>query len=163
YFLEVQEGVQYLQDVWPETDAMVAVLENAPRGRLLDVGTGCGIVAIEAAARGHSGVATHLFETALQVARFNARLNPGGIDFRQGHLFEPVSDEKFDLILTAPHYGQIYDQLRCEVLRAGPRCLTATGKLVLATQLEWEEPPDGARRLGVECLLRPLAEAGMRV
>src|ERR1044071_2462035 len=58
YFLELGEGKQYHQDVWPETDALLEVLAAAQPGRCLDIGTGCGILAIEAAARGHSVVAT---------------------------------------------------------------------------------------------------------
>src|SRR5687767_6204013 len=53
FYLMDLGGAEYHQDVWPETDALLGALEAAPPGTLLDVGTGCGIVAIEAAARGH--------------------------------------------------------------------------------------------------------------
>jgi len=161
YVMEIDRHDVYRQDVWPETDAMLALLDGAPPGRLADIGTGCGIVAIEAAARGHRVVATDLHGVALELARANAALNglEGAIEFRQGHLFAPLADEKFDLILTAPHYGRIFDQLRLEVLTDGPRCLAPGGRLGLATQLEWQA--DGP--LAAEHLLRPLAERGARV
>ncbi len=162
YFLELGEGRQYHQDVWPETDALLDVLGASQAGRFLDVGTGCGIIAIEAAARGHSVVATDLYETAVELARFNARLNAvEGIDFRVGHLLVPVAGERFDLLLTAPHYGRVFDQLRLEVLRAGLDCLSPNGRLFLATALEWDQ----GGPLGVESVLRPIVQngAGVRV
>jgi radical SAM protein with 4Fe4S-binding SPASM domain len=162
YFLELDEGEQYHQDVWPETDALIAELERAPAGRCLDVGTGCGIIAIEAALRGLPVVATDLYPTAVELARWNARLNGAeGIDFRVGHLFEPVVGERFDLVLTAPHYGRVFDQLRIEVLRASLDHLTPDGRLCLATALEWEE----GQAPGVESVLRPLEArgAGIRI
>jgi SAM-dependent methyltransferase len=157
YLLEIGgDAVEYVQDVWPETDALLDELAAAAPGRLLDVGTGSGVVAVEAAARGHDVVATDLFDTALALARFNAILNgqAHAIDFRCGHLFEPVAGLRFDLVLTAPHYGRVFDQLRLEVLQSATACLSPTGKLALATALEWrDEQP-----LAIEPQLRPLAE-----
>ena len=154
--------VEYRQDVWPETDALLDVLDGARAGRLLDVGTGCGIVAIEGAARGHRVVATDLYPSALWLARWNAALNRvEGIDFRVGHLLEPVRGERFDLVLTAPHYGRVFDQLRLEVLVDGPAHLADGGLLALATQLEWEGE-DGPLA-AVEALLAPLFRDGAAV
>src|SRR5690242_4349894 len=86
---------EYRQDLWPETDALLELLETAPPGRLLDMGTGTGVLAVEAAARGHRVTATDLYEKTLDLARFNAQLNDiDSIDFRQGHLFEPARGEK---------------------------------------------------------------------
>jgi SAM-dependent methyltransferase len=158
YLLGLGVAGEYEQDLWPETDAMLAVLEGVAPGRLLDVGTGCGVVAIEAAARGFAVVATDLYDSTVALARLNAQLNDvDGIDFRTGHLFEPVAGERFDLVLTAPHYGRTSDQLRVEVLRAAPEHLTVDGRLLLATQLEWED--DGP--LGIESVLRPLVARGL--
>lgn len=163
YVMELGGSGEYHQDVWPETDALLSALEGADPGRLLDVGTGTGIVAIEAAARGHRVVATDLYPVTLQLARFNAALNgfSASIDFRQGHLFDPVVGERFDLILTAPHYTRVNDQLRLEALRCGPAHIAPGGRLVVATVLEWEGQ-DGPLA-AVEALLRPLAERGAAV
>lgn len=157
YVLELGGTLEYVQDVWPETDALLDVVARAPAGlRVADVGTGSGVLAVEAAARGHRVVATDLYDTALQLARFNALLNGADVDFRRGHLFEPLADGAFDLVVTAPHYGREADQLRLEVFRDGPRVLADGGRLVLASQLEWQ----GDGPLAVEPLLRARAKAG---
>ncbi|HEX9104798.1 MAG TPA: methyltransferase, partial [Polyangia bacterium] len=160
YVLEIGGTLEYVQDVWPETDALLEVIAGAPAGcRLADVGTGSGVLAVEAAARGHRVVATDLYDTALQLARFNAILNGVEVELRRGHLFEPLPDGAFDLVVTAPHYGRQADQLRLEVFADGPRVLAAGGRLVLASQLEWQ----GDGPLAVEPLLRATAARGHSV
>lgn len=156
YVMEIGLGndAEYLQDLWPETDVLLAALDGLAPCRVLDLGTGCGIVAIEAALRGHQVVATDVYHPTMVLARFNARLNHAHIDFREGHLWKPVRGEQFDCILTNPHYGRSDDQLRLEVLRGAAEHLAPGGRLVLATALEWEN-----RQLGVECLLQPLAQS----
>ncbi|HZS40909.1 MAG TPA: methyltransferase, partial [Polyangia bacterium] len=169
YVMELGVGeLEYLQDVWPETDALLAELDAAPPGRLLDLGTGSGVVAVEAAARGHRVIATDLYETAIVLARFNARLNrlDGAIELREGHLFEPVAGERFDRVLANPHYGRADDQLRLEVLRAAPAHLRPDGELVLATALEWVaggERTAPLAPLAVEHVLAQLAGDGLAI
>lgn len=161
YVMELGGLSEYFQDVWPETDALLAVLDRASVGRLLDLGCGTGVVALEAARRGHRVIATDLYETAIWLAQFNARLNgvSAAIEFRIGHQLEPVAGERFDLILTAPHYTRIADQLRVEVLRAAPAHLADSGTLVVATMFEWQSelPPMLTE------VLRPHSQAGYRV
>jgi release factor glutamine methyltransferase len=74
---------------------------------VLDIGTGCGIIAILAAKKNAIVVATDINPYALKCARNNAKLNEvyGKIEFRLGSLFEPIrSNEKFDLIaFNAPY------------------------------------------------------------
>jgi Methyltransferase small domain len=71
----------------------------------LDLGTGCGIQALLAAKHSGGVIATDVNERALAFARFNAALNGIDIiDFRRGHLFEPVEDERFDLLVANPPY-----------------------------------------------------------
>jgi len=156
---------EYHQDLWPETDALVAAvaaLDGAGR-RVCDLGTGSGVVAIEAAARGQAVLATDLYETALALARWNARLNgvADRIAFSEGHLWEAVPDgERFDLVVTNPHYGGPADQLRVEALLGAAAHVDDAGRLVLTTQLEWE----GGRRaprLGIVPVLERAAEAGL--
>ncbi|GAA4267608.1 DUF7059 domain-containing protein [Frondihabitans peucedani] len=76
-----------------------------PVERALDLGTGCGIQAMHAARHARHVVATDISERALDFARFNAELNLiDGIEFRLGSLFEPVSGERFDHIVSNPPF-----------------------------------------------------------
>jgi SAM-dependent methyltransferase len=160
---------EYRQERWPETDALLErlaappwVVAQAPgRQAIVDLGTGAGIVAIEAAARGHRVVATDLYEPTLLLAQFNARLNGQAhrIEFRQGHLWEPLDGERCAWVLSNIHYGRLDDQLRVELLRGVEGRLCSGGRLDLATQLEWGR----GRRLGLEGLLQALARQGHRI
>ncbi len=75
--------------------------------RVLDVGTGCGILTIIAAAKASLVIALDINPYALRCAKENARLNhvDDKIFFVQGDLFTPIKSEaKFDLILfNAPY------------------------------------------------------------
>ena len=162
YLLDAGRPTEYRQDVWPETDALLAELATAAPGHLLDMGTGSGIVAIEAAARGHTVVATDVYASALRLARFNARLAglAERVELVKGHLFEPVRDRVFDLTLTAPHYTRVADQLRLEALRAVPAVIAPGGRAVVATFLEWEG--DGPLA-AAEMLLGAQAASGLDI
>ena len=74
--------------------------------RILEVGTGCGLLSILAAKAGAKVVATDINPAALECARANAASNLvlGHIDFRLGDLFMPVGDERFDLVIFNPPY-----------------------------------------------------------
>jgi release factor glutamine methyltransferase len=86
-------------------DAMVALAR--PGMSVLDLGTGCGIGALVAARAGCGRViATDIDPVAANSARANAVLRGFGdvIDVRVGDLFEPVADERFDLVAFNPPY-----------------------------------------------------------
>jgi HemK-related putative methylase len=74
--------------------------------RALDMGTGCGIGAVFAAAHGYQVVAVDINPEAVRCARINACLNrlENRIDLRTGDLFEPVAGERFDLVLFNPPF-----------------------------------------------------------
>src|SRR5699024_5598023 len=72
--------------------------------RVLDPGTGCGIQALHAARHSGEVVATDVSRRALDFADFNARLAGVGLDLREGSLFEPVADERFDLVVSNPPF-----------------------------------------------------------
>jgi len=80
--------------------------ELRPNQRVLDLGTGSGAAGIAAAKAGSAVIAVDINPEAVRCARINALLNhvEGRIDVRQGDLFEPVIDERFDLILFNPPY-----------------------------------------------------------
>jgi release factor glutamine methyltransferase len=74
---------------------------------VLDIGTGCGILAVIAAKKALKVVATDLNPHAVECARLNVKTNnvSGKVDVRQGDLFKPIQKtEKFDVIIfNAPY------------------------------------------------------------
>lgn len=76
--------------------------------RILDLctGSGCILLSLLHELRNAGGLGTDLSEEALEAARENAvrlGLQERGT-FRQGDLWEPVGDERFDLIVSNPPY-----------------------------------------------------------
>ncbi|WP_282946024.1 DUF7059 domain-containing protein [Cellulomonas endometrii] len=87
------------------TLAQVTVRE--PRGRTLDLGTGCGIQALHASRHSGAVVGTDISGRALAFARFNAvlaGLPAGQLDLRLGSMLEPVAGERFDLVVSNPPF-----------------------------------------------------------
>jgi release factor glutamine methyltransferase len=79
--------------------------------RVLDMGTGTGIIAVAAAHQGaaaaHQGaqvVAVDINPAAVRAARVNALLNEveTAVDVREGDLFAAVADERFDVVIFNP-------------------------------------------------------------
>ena len=76
-----------------------------PVGTALDLGTGSGLQALLTARHAEHVVGVDINARGLAFARFNAALNGlSNIDFREGSWFEPVGDERFDLIVANPPY-----------------------------------------------------------
>jgi len=72
--------------------------------RALDLGTGCGVQALHLADHCRNIVATDVSERALHYGRFNAALADVEVDLRHGDLLEPVSGERFDLVVSNPPF-----------------------------------------------------------
>ena len=104
----------------PETETLVQVgldLLAAGGSRMLDLCTGSGCVALAIASErpGARITATDVSEAALAVAARNAEtlgLSPR-VDFARGSLFEPIGEERFDLIVANPPY--VAEALRPEL------------------------------------------------
>ena len=79
-----------------------------PRGRVgsvLDVGTGCGVQALRAAAHADRVVATDVNPRALELTALGAALSGiDNVELREGSWFEPVAGEEFDLIVSNPPF-----------------------------------------------------------
>ncbi|MCD7438098.1 methyltransferase [Streptomyces lincolnensis] len=79
--------------------------ESLPPGAdVLDVGTGSGALAIEAARRGTRVTAVDVSWRAVCTARLNAWVAGVPLRVRRGNLFTPAQDRLYDLILTNPPY-----------------------------------------------------------
>lgn len=121
--------------------ALARTTVRRPAARALDLGTGCGLLALLAAAHSRSVVAIDVNPRALDFARWNAAFNGvTNIAFRQGDLFTPVQGETFDLIVCNPpfvlapdvdyvhtHSGKEADALCREIVRAAPVHLAEGG------------------------------------
>jgi release factor glutamine methyltransferase len=76
-----------------------------PDAAAVDLCTGSGALAVCAALAGARDVtAVDVSRRALLTARLNARLNGVAVRARRGRLFEPVSAERFDLVVANPPY-----------------------------------------------------------
>ena len=96
--------------------------------RALDLGTGCGALALALATEGDfaSVVATDISRDALEVASVNGEQYHDGapVEFRAGSLYDPVGhDERFDVIVSNPPYipGTEMEGLEPEVRDWEPR------------------------------------------
>ena len=89
----------------PTTWHLYRFMVRKPSRATLDLGAGCGALALAAVAHSESVVATDLNPRATEFASFNARLN--GLDRVEcltGKTFEPVAGRTFDLIITNPPF-----------------------------------------------------------
>lgn len=92
----------------PDTELIVELaLERLPeKGRLLDMGTGSGAIAVACAHSRKDAVVTALdvSDDALAIARANAAANGVAVRFLRSDWFAAVGSEKFELIASNPPY-----------------------------------------------------------
>lgn len=96
-------------DPWIGADSLVAgsAIESRPGSRVLDLGTGSGILGLVAASGGGRVHAVDVSPDSVAAARFNAVLNGfvhGEVTVVQGSWFEPVDGASFDLITANPPF-----------------------------------------------------------
>ena len=130
-------------------------------GSALDLGTGCGVQSLHLATHADRVVATDVNERALRLTRFNLALNEvDRVEVRAGSLFEPVADERFDLVVTNPPFvispataerlvyrdsGLPGDRVVEEIVRGVPAHLRPDGvaqvlcNWVITREQSWEE------------------------
>jgi hypothetical protein len=76
-----------------------------PVDATLDLGCGCGIHALFAARHSHRVVASDISPHALWYTQFNAAMNGlDNIEIVEGNLFEPLTGQSFDLIVSNPPF-----------------------------------------------------------
>ncbi|CAL9627930.1 HemK2/MTQ2 family protein methyltransferase [Streptomyces sp. enrichment culture] len=110
-----------------------------PGARVLDVGTGSGALALDAARLGSRVTAVDVSWRATLAARVNALLAGQPVRVRRGNLFDPVRGQSFDLILANPPY-----------VPAPPRAGAPRG-----AARAWDAGPDGRLLLDRICLEAP--------
>ncbi|MFF9060648.1 HemK2/MTQ2 family protein methyltransferase [Streptomyces sp. NPDC014882] len=90
-----------------DTDLLAGALSEeplSPGSDVLDVGTGSGALALEAARLGTRVTAVDVSRRAVYAARWNARRAGLPVRVLRGNLFEPVRGRTFDLVLANPPY-----------------------------------------------------------
>lgn len=98
-------AADYVMGVGGSTRTLATLTIRRPGGAMLDLGTGCGVHALIAAAHADTVTATDINPRAVAFTQFNARLN-GITNLRalEGSFFEPVAGERFDLIISNPPF-----------------------------------------------------------
>ena len=112
----------------PETELLVErvlALRVESAGKVVDLGTGSGAIALAIASEkpGWQVTATDVSAEALTVARANA-LSHGlaRVEFLQGSWFEPLAGRRFDIIVSNPPYiGADEPEMNSPALRFEPR------------------------------------------
>ena len=105
YSKGVDDPPDYVAPFSPTSRVCAALTPRHRVGSALDVGTGSGAQALFAAQHARHVVATDVNERALEFTRLNAQLNGlTNIECRRGALFEPVGDERFDLVTCNAPY-----------------------------------------------------------
>ena len=113
-----------------ETELLVDIALEAKAGRILDLGTGSGCLAIAVAKHLPQAAVTAIDASAaaIAVARENAASHGVAVRFLQGDWFAPLADERFDLILANPPYVAEADpHLGLGDVRFEPRGALAAG------------------------------------
>jgi len=104
-FARVPTASNYVLEAGPSSHALGSITVRRGGERMLDLCTGGGIQSLLAAQHARHIVGTDLSLRALNFAEFNARLNGiANLELRCGNLFEPVADERFDLIVANPPF-----------------------------------------------------------
>lgn len=133
--------VDLVLDVNPTTMSLSNMTVRRRVSRALEIGTGCGVLALLAARHADTVVATDTNPRALNIACFNAAINNiTNVEWRLGSLFEAVEGETFELIFCNPPYvispdsqfifrdgGRRGDTLCEEIVRQVPNYLTDDG------------------------------------
>ncbi|QVQ50664.1 class I SAM-dependent methyltransferase [Spiractinospora alimapuensis] len=82
-----------------------SLVVTSPVERALDLGTGCGIQSLHLAGRAGEVYATDVNRRALWLAEWSFALCAvKNVETREGSLYEPVRDERFDLIVSNPPF-----------------------------------------------------------
>ncbi|WP_157077485.1 HemK2/MTQ2 family protein methyltransferase [Methanobrevibacter curvatus] len=109
-------NIETSDNVYEPSDDSFLLAENLMIGKndkVLEIGTGTGIIAITASKIAKKVVATDINYDALEIAEKNIKNNKiKNVELKFGDLFNPVKNEKFDLILfNTPYLPTASDEI----------------------------------------------------
>jgi methyltransferase family protein len=94
-----------VQGVTAAARSLAGLVVRRPVATALDLGTGCGVLALTLARHAGRVVATDVNPRAVEFGRRSARLSGiANVEWRVGDWYEPVRGERFDLIACNPPY-----------------------------------------------------------
>jgi hypothetical protein len=139
--IQRSRAANYVMGVGSSSLTLASLTVRRTSRLTLDLGTGCGFQAFQAARHSDQVLATDRNPRAVSLAAFNARLNDlANVDCLQGDLFEPVQGRRFDLIVSNPpfvispetHYiyrdsGMHGDEVSRAIVRQAPQFLREGG------------------------------------
>ncbi|NUU20118.1 MAG: class I SAM-dependent methyltransferase, partial [Streptomycetaceae bacterium] len=140
---------------------LAGVTVRDPVDRVLDLGTGCGVQALHASRHARAVTATDVNRRALDLTRLTMALSGvSNVGLAEGSLFEPVAEERFDLIVSNPPFvispgsrftyrdGGLHGDKLCEFLvRQAPAHLTEGGTCQLLANWQHVKGQDWRERL----------------
>jgi len=119
-FYVLEDVYEPAEDTFLVADCLAQIVRE--NHTVLDIGTGCGILAIIAARKAKKVIATDVNPHAIKCARLNAKINKviHKIDLRKGDLFQPIrEDERSDLLVfNAPYLPSHWGEQRKWIGRA---------------------------------------------
>jgi len=141
-------ALDYVLGLGGVTRRIAELMPRRTGSTMLDLGCGCGVLAILSAQTAASATAVDINPRAVAFTRFNAALNDAGnVEALIGDLYQPVVDRQFDLIVSnAPYVISPDSTFRyrdggvgfCErMARATPAHLAEAGCALLAAN--WPE------------------------
>jgi hypothetical protein len=168
-------AADYVLGVSPASVTLAQLTIRRPVRRALDLGTGCGVQSLHLADHADQVIATDVNPRALAMARATARINQRAIDIRAGSLYEPVADDRFDLIVTNPPYvmappdndtrrlayreaGMPGDELMRRVVVDGARRLAPGGSLQVLGN--WGHPAESGHQSWQDRVAGWIADTG---
>lgn len=102
---------QYFSEILPK------IIKNK---KLLEIGSGTGIVSIFCALNGAKVTASDINTSAVENTKINVKLSKTSVDVREGNLFEPIKiEEKFDYIFWNHPFNPVAPPENKTLLLAG--------------------------------------------
>ncbi len=97
----------YVMGLSPVTRLLASLSPKHRANSVLELGCGAGWLSMQMCRSGIHATGTDISLRALELARFNEKLaGLSGIGWKQGSWFEPVGEQRFDLICCNPPYVQ---------------------------------------------------------